>query len=175
MTGDFPNEPKAVLIVAPHTSNYDGRVVVSALLALGMRVSFFVKHTAFRWPVAGLMRWFGALPVNRESSQDLVGFSASKFSEKNELLLAMAPEGTRDSSPAFKSGFYWIARQAGVPVIVIGFDYGRREVRILKTLAPSGDPERDLPDILACYRGITPRHPERLSLPLRELDRTAPD
>lgn len=59
--GSLPNTGKAVVIVAPHTSNFDGFVTVIAMLALGLRISFFVKHTAFRWPFGGLMRWFGAL------------------------------------------------------------------------------------------------------------------
>lgn len=167
--GQFPDTPKAVVIIAPHTSNYDGVVVVAALLALGLRLSFFVKHTAFRWPVAGLMRWFGALPVNREDSHNLVAFTAGKFREKEQLLLAMAPEGTRHAAESWKSGFYWMAREAGVPIICAGFDYARRELVILHTLMPSGDLDAELPAIIARYRDMAPCRPERLSAPLRAL------
>ncbi len=166
--GALPDTHQAVIIVAPHTSNYDGLVTVASMLALGLRISFFVKHSAFRWPVGGIMRWFGALPVNREDSADLVSFSAGKFAEKEKLLLAIAPEGTRHAASHWKSGFYWIAQRAGVPILLVGFDYGRRETRILGTVTPSGDAEREVPEIIARYRGITPAHAGRLSLPLRE-------
>lgn len=167
--GDFPNVPQAVIIVAPHSSNIDGVVVVAALLALGLRVSFFVKHSAFRWPFAGLMRWFGAVPVNREDAHDLVAFSAAKFAQKPQLLLAIAPEGTRHAAPEWKRGFYWIALQAKVPLISVGLDYARRELVILGHCRPGGDLEAELPGIVAGFRHMQPRHPERLSAPLRRL------
>lgn len=166
--GQLPDTRQAVIIVAPHTSNYDGLVTVVAMLALGLRISFFVKHSAFRWPFAGLMRWFGALPVNREDNHDLVAFSAAKFREKPDLLLAIAPEGTRHAAESWKTGFYWIAHRAGVPLLLVGFDYSARTVRILGTFTPTGDAEADMPAIIARYRGIAPAHPERLSRPLRE-------
>lgn len=169
VTGDFPNVRKAVLIVAPHTSNMDGVMTVVASFALGLKISFFVKHAAFRFPFGGLMRFFGALPVNREDSKNLVGFSAGKLREKDQLLLSVAPEGTRHETDNWKTGFYWIAHQAQVPIIFIAFDYPSREVRIVGHLTPSGDIDRDLPAIIECYRGIVPRHPAKLSAPLRAL------
>ncbi|MCD6061015.1 MAG: phospholipid/glycerol acyltransferase [Moraxellaceae bacterium] len=168
-TGVFPDVRKAVLIVAPHTSNQDGVLTVIGSFALGLRISFFVKHSAFRFPFGALMRFFGALPVDREKSKDLVGFSADKLREKDQLLLAVAPEGTRDTAENWKTGFYWIAQRAGVPVVCIAFDYATREIRLLGSLQPTGDIERELPQIIDRYRGITPRHPERLSGPLRAL------
>lgn len=168
ISGTLPDTRQAVIIIAPHTSNYDGLVTVASMLALGLRISFFVKHSAFRGPWGGLMRWFGALPVNREDSVDLVGFSAGKFAEKEKLLLAIAPEGTRHAAEEWKSGFYWIAQRAGVPILLVAFDYGRRETRILGTVTPSGDLASELPGIIARYQGITPAHADRLSLPLRK-------
>jgi 1-acyl-sn-glycerol-3-phosphate acyltransferase len=169
VTGAFPDVRKAVLIVAPHTSNMDGVMTVVASFALGLKISFFVKHAAFRFPFGGLMRFFGALPVNREDSKNLVGYSAGKLREKDQLLLSVAPEGTRDTADTWKTGFYWIAHEAQVPIIFIAFDYPTREVRIMGHMTPSGDIERELPTILERYRGITPRHPDRLSGPLRAL------
>jgi 1-acyl-sn-glycerol-3-phosphate acyltransferase len=174
-TGTFPNLRKAVLIVAPHTSNQDGVMTVIGSFALGLKISFFVKHTAFRPPFGGLMRFFGALPVDRENAQDLVAFSAGKLREKDELLLSVAPEGTRDTADTWKTGFYRIAQQAGVPIVCIGFDYATREIRILGSVQPTGDIERELPQIIGLYRGITPRHADRLSAPLRALRDSNPD
>jgi 1-acyl-sn-glycerol-3-phosphate acyltransferase len=169
MSGEFPNVRKAVIILAPHTSNIDAVLTVFGILALRMHVSFFVKSGAFRWPFGGLMRWFGALPVNRDNSKDLVGYSAQKLQEKEAVLLAIAPEGTRDASSTWKTGFYWIAHKAGVPIVVLGLDYANRNIIFIKTLTPSGDIDTDLPLILESYRGIEPRHPERLSTPLKAL------
>lgn len=169
VTGRFPDEPKAVVIVAPHTSNYDGLVTVAALLALGLRLSFFMKHTAFPWPLGGLIRWFGGVPVNREASGDLVAFSAARFAEKEQLWVAIAPEGTRHAAESWKSGFYWIAHRAQVPIVGAAFDYAKKEVRILDTLMPSGNLEEDLPLLLRQFADITPAHPQRLSRPLRDL------
>lgn len=172
-TGEFPDVRKAVLIVAPHTSNWDGVMTVIGSFALGLKISFFVKHGAFRFPFGGLMRFFGALPVDRDNAKDLVAFSAGQLREKDALLLSVAPEGTRDTADTWKTGFYRIAQQAGVPIVCIAFDYASREIRIVGQARPSGDIERELPQIIGLYRGITPRHPDRLSGPLRTL-RDAP-
>ena len=169
MRGEFPNVPKGMLVIAPHTSNYDGVVSVAAILALRLQLFFFVKDSAFIWPFGGLMRWFGAVPVDRESSRDMVGFTASKYSSKDALMLAIAPEGTRKSSPAWKTGFYWIAHRAGVPLILVSFDYGKKEVVILGSFTPTGNIEQDLPLIIGSFKGMVPRHPDRLSAPLMAL------
>lgn len=169
MRGEFPNVPKGMLVIAPHTSNYDGVVSVAAILALRLQLFFFVKDSAFIWPLGGLMRWFGAVPVDRESSRDMVGFTASKYNSKDALMLAIAPEGTRKSSPAWKTGFYWIAHRAGVPLIMVSFDYGKKEVVILGSFTPTGNIEQDLPLIIGSFKGMVPRHPDRLSAPLLAL------
>lgn len=169
MRGEFPNVPKGMLVIAPHTSNYDGVVSVAAILALRLQLFFFVKDSAFIWPFGGLMRWFGAVPVDRESSRDMVGFTASKYSSKDALMLAIAPEGTRKSSPAWKTGFYWIAHRAGVPLIMVSFDYGKKEVVILGSFTPTGNIEQDLPLIIGSFKGMVPRHPDRLSAQLLAL------
>ncbi|MDO8268652.1 MAG: 1-acyl-sn-glycerol-3-phosphate acyltransferase [Moraxellaceae bacterium] len=169
MRGEFPNVPKGMLVIAPHTSNYDGVVSVAAILALRLQLFFFVKDSAFIWPLGGLMRWFGAVPVDRESSRDMVGFTANRYNNSDALMLAIAPEGTRKSSPAWKTGFYWIAHRAGVPLIMVSFDYGNKEVVILGSFTPTGNIEQDLPLIIGSFKGMVPRHPDRLSAPLLAL------
>lgn len=167
--GGMPDVRRAVLIVAPHTSNMDGVMTVISSFALGLKISFFVKHTAFRFPFGGLMRFFGALPVNREDSKNLVEYSAQKLREKDQLLLSVAPEGTRHETDNWKTGFYWIAHQAQVPIVFVAFDYPSREVRVMGHFMPTGNLEQDLPLILERYRGVVPRHPDKLSAPLRAL------
>lgn len=167
--GHWPDIPKAVVIVAPHTSNVDGLLSVAAILALRLRLQFFMKHTAFPWPLAGLIRWFGGIPVNRGAAGDLVDASAARFAEHEQLLIAITPEGTRHAPVEWKKGYYHIAHRAGVPIICVGYDYARREIVIRDTIVPCGDYARDYPLLLAQFHRIAPRHPERLSLPLRDL------
>lgn len=169
VTGELPNVRKAVLIAAPHTSNIDGVLTVASMLALGVKFSFLVKHTAFSWPFGGFMRWIGAVPVNRDNATDIVRASANQFEGAEELWIALAPEGTRHSAKNWKTGFYWMAKHANVPILPVAFDYRTREIRVLKTHTASGDAEQDIAAIIAAYKGIVPRHPERLSIPLQEL------
>lgn len=169
ITGHWPDVPKAMVIVAPHTSNMDGVLSVVAMMALRLRLSFFMKHSAFPWPFAGLLRWLGAVPVNRSAAHDLVAASAQQFASHEQLLVAITPDGTRHAPKQWKKGFYLIAHRARVPILCIGYDYAKREIVILEALMPSGDFDADLPRLLEQFRGISPRHPERLSRPLREL------
>lgn len=169
ITGHWPDVPKAMVIVAPHTSNMDGVLSVVAMMALRLRLSFFMKHSAFPWPFAGLLRWLGAVPVNRGAAHDLVAASAQQFASHEQLLVAITPDGTRHAPKQWKKGFYLIAHRARVPILCIGYDYAKREIVILEALMPSGDFDADLPRLLEQFRGISPRHPERLSRPLREL------
>jgi len=173
MRGNFPDVRKGLIIVAPHTSNYDALIAVASIMAMRLQIFFFVKDSAFVWPIDGLMRWFGARPVDRANSKDVVGFTANQYHSKEALMLAMNPEGTRKASPVWKTGFYWIAYKARVPIIMIGFDYARREIVLLDTFMPTGNIDADLPQIISAFRDITPRHPERLSGPLRALKEQA--
>lgn len=169
--GHWPDLPKAVVIVAPHTSNWDGILSVIAILALRLRLSFFMKHSAFPWPFAGLLRWIGAIPVNRDAAHDLVSASAQQFTQRKQLLVAITPDGTRHAPEQWKKGFYWIAHRARVPILCVGYDYAKREIVILEALTPSGDFNADLPRLLEQFRGIAPRHADRLSTPLRGVNR----
>jgi len=90
----MPNEPKFVVIVVPHTSNWDFTLGTAALFALGFRVSFLGKHTLFKWPLGAFMRWLGGIPVERSVSRDRVTETVGAFKASDKLILAVAPEGT---------------------------------------------------------------------------------
>lgn len=167
ITGQFPDVPKAVIIGAPHTSNWDGVLAVAAVLALRLRIVLMGKHSLFKGPFAPLLRWLGLIPIDRSSAAGVVDQSVSRFREREQMFLGMAPEGTRHSAQEWKTGFYRIACDAGVPIVLAVLDYGKREIRLPLTFMPSGDLDADMDKILTCYRGIVPRRPERLSLPLR--------
>lgn len=168
VTGALPNIPRAVMISAPHTSNLDGFFTAVSSFALGLHTYFLVKHTAFVGPFGPLLRAVGGLPVDRANSRNLVADSARQIRESESMWLAVAPEGTRNAT-AWKTGFYWMAMEAGVPIILIAFDYAKRETQVLGTFQPTGNIELDMRALMERYRDITPRHPDRLSPAMKAL------
>lgn len=152
--GEFPDRPKLIAIVAPHTSNWDFPLGLAAVFALGLRVRFLAKHTLFNPWLGWLMRWSGGIPVVREAPQGLVAQVAAVIAGERAVFLAITPAGTRTSSMNWKSGFYRIAHAAGVPILPVAFDAGRRAIRLFPPLEPSGDYDADLPRLLALYEGI---------------------
>ena len=128
--GEFPDLPKFVVAIAPHTSNWDFVVGASAMFALDLRLAFIGKHTIFRGPFAPLLRWMGGIPVDRSSPHGVVAESVAAFAATERRILVIAPEGTRRRVARFKSGFLHIARGAGVPVTLAALDYAARCVRI---------------------------------------------
>jgi 1-acyl-sn-glycerol-3-phosphate acyltransferase len=159
VVGEPPRIPRCVVIFAPHTSNWDFPLLLLLRLGLGRRVSYLAKHTLFRAPFAWFFRASGALPVERGEPHDLVHKLARAFSERPELWLAMSPEGTRARTDHWKSGFYYIALEAQVPVLLAFIDARRRECGLGELIELSGDVERDLGRIAAFYRdkqGIVP-------------------
>lgn len=142
--GAFPNLPKFVVAVAPHTSNWDFVVGAAAMFALDLRLAFLGKHTLFRWPLGSLFRWMGGIPVDRRSRHGVVGESIRAFSAMDRRILAIAPQGTRSPVPRFKSGFLQIARGAGVPVVFASLDYAAKCIRLGPWFEPSEDVEAEL-------------------------------
>lgn len=178
ITGHFPDVPKAVVIGAPHSSNWDGLVAAGVVLALQVRIGLMAKDALFRWPFAGLLRWLGGIPIDRHSARGVVDQSVDRFREREKLFLGIAPEGTRTAAEQWRTGFYLIASRARVPVIVAVIDYGRRELRFADVLYPGehyseAEMGADMQRILSHYRGVVPRRPERLSLPLRTPENNA--
>ena len=152
--GTFPAEPKYVVIVAPHTSNWDFTLGVAVVFAIELRVSWLGKHAIFRPPFKKFLRWFGGIPVDRTASHGVVGECVRAFEEAPALMLALAPEGTRKGVSQWKTGFYLIAMKAGVPVMPVGFDYREHVVRLLPMFYPSGNLEQDLPLLKALFDDV---------------------
>ena len=160
----LPDEPKLVVLAAPHTSNWDGLLAMLTIVALEIRLGLFVKHTAFDSKViGGLLRRFGAIPIDRRAPGGVVGQTVDAFRTRDQLLIGLAPEGTRKRVDKWKRGFYLIANDAKVPIVCAYMDYARREIGTGVRLVPSGDYARDLETIQAFYRTITPRKPENFS------------
>jgi 1-acyl-sn-glycerol-3-phosphate acyltransferase len=152
--GVFPADPKYVVIVAPHTSNWDFPLGVAVLFALELRISWLGKHSMFRPPFRQCLRWLGGIPVNRTASHGVVGECVRAFKASPTLMLALAPEGTRKGVSQWKSGFYMIAWRAGVPILPVGFDYREHVVRLMPLFHPSGNLDHDLPLIQAMFSQV---------------------
>ena len=158
--GELPNIPKMVLIVAPHTSNWDFPVGLMAKVALRLGGTFIGKHTLFRWPFGGLMRALGGIPVDRSATTGFVSEVARALRDADRMTVVLAPEGTRRRIPQWKSGFYRIAVEAGAPILPVGFDYSRKVVFFAPLLHPTGDYEKDLAELRSHFRPDMARKPE---------------
>src|SRR4051812_2938322 len=124
--GAFPNEPRFVVIVAPHTSNWDFVVGVLAMFAVGVHLSFLGKHTLFRFPAGPFLRWLGGEPIDRSTRQGTVEVAIDRFRIRPRWIMAVTPEGTRSRVEQWKTGFHQIAAGANVPIVPVSFDYRRK-------------------------------------------------
>lgn len=158
--GQLPDCAKYIIIVAPHTSNWDFIVGVLARGALGTRIHFLGKHQLFIPPWGWFFRAIGGSPVDRRKNNNLVDTAVQLFESKADYKLALAPEGTRSPVKRWKYGFYHIASKAQVPITPVGLDFSRRTVIIRTPLQPCGDITTDMQDILSFYRTIKGRHPK---------------
>jgi 1-acyl-sn-glycerol-3-phosphate acyltransferase len=158
--GKIPDVPRLVMIVAPHTSNWDFVVGVCAKLALGLRGRFMAKHTLFRGPFGWVLRWLGGIPVDRRAPGGTVESAIDEMRAARQLYLVVTPEGTRKRTPAWKSGFYRIAQAAGVPILPVAFDYRKRAISFAPIFQPSGDYEADLPALRASFEASMGYRPE---------------
>lgn len=163
VTGMFPAAPRAVLIVAPHTSNWDFFVCMAAMFAAGLRITWIGKHTLFVFPVSAMLRWLGGEPIDRRVRADRVQQAIERFGSRQQFYLGIAPEGTRKRVDAWKTGFWHIAHGAGVPIIPVALDYAAREIRITPAFTTTDDEAADVAAIRARYRGTMARRPERFA------------
>jgi 1-acyl-sn-glycerol-3-phosphate acyltransferase len=169
LQGAVPNLPQMVLIGAPHTTNMDGVIGITTLIALGLRAGTMIKDSAFKGLLGGLLRWLGAIPVNRKSPKGVVEQSVDAFANSPKLLLLIAPEGTRYGTAEWKRGYYLIASKAGVPVLPAAADYQSKIITFGPPLVPTGDYAADFAVLLKFYAEHgRARHPQRLSKPLCE-------
>ena len=163
--GEDPGCRKFVFIAAPHTSNWDLPFMLATAYAMRVRISWFGKHTLFVPPWGWLVRILGGIPVDRRAPHSLVTQMAEKFKTSDYLVLAVPPEGTRSKVDLWKSGFYHIASQSGVPIGLAYLDYQRKLSGLGMFVIPSGNITEDMNKIRAFYRNIRGKHPELESEP----------
>lgn len=163
--GDPPDVPRCVIIAAPHTYWWDGFWMMMFAWYWGLSISFMVKRSTTRGPLGWMVRWAGAVPVDRSAAHGLVGELVRAFAERPRLFLSIPPEGTRARREYWKSGFYHIARQANVPLCLSYLDYGRGRGGFGPCFLLSGDVRKDMDRIREFYRDVRGRYPERFTAP----------
>lgn len=158
--GRFPDLDRCVVAVAPHTSWVDFPLGLLVRSTIGIRINYVGKKSLFRPPFGWLFRWTGGAPVDRSKKSDTVQAVADIFRQRKVFRLALAPEGTRKKVDRWRSGFYYIAVAAGVPIVLVAFDYGKKEIAISEPYWPSGDFERDYPEYRKFFVGVKGYIPE---------------
>ncbi len=171
VTGEVPNLPKMLLIGVPHTSNWDGAIFYLFTLAMRTYIQFLGKHTLFKPPFGGLMRMAGGVPINRTTTVNAVDQVVAAFNAHERMALIVAPEGTRSLTQYWKTGFYYIALGAKVPIVMAYVDFSRRQCGVGPYFMPTGDIEADFKLIQEFYADKVGRHPEKqgpIALPPKE-------
>jgi 1-acyl-sn-glycerol-3-phosphate acyltransferase len=155
--------PRCVIIGAHHTTGWDLPAAILLMLATNTPFRWVGKDALFRGAQGWLLRHIGGIPVNRATRCNFVGQVVAMFAAHAELRVALCPEGTRQRAAHWRTGFYYIALGAGVPIVLGYADYARKQLGFGPILTPSGDIEADFALIRAFYAGKTARHPERQS------------
>lgn len=172
IVGDIPNVKKCVLLAVPHTSNFDGVYAIPTILALDIDIKLMGKKELFKVPVLGkFLKWAGVISIDRQKKGSTLQTSIERFNSEDKLWLGLAPEGTRDYTEQWKTGFYHLAVGADVPILPIAMDYKTKQVRFMPLFYPTGDIDADLPKIYDYYRGVEGKHFKKMSKPLQELNR----
>lgn len=157
----LPEFKKYVLIGAPHTSNWDFMYTMIGLTSMGIKFNWVAKHTLFFWPLGVVFRMIGGIPVNRKSGTSFLKKSIDLYREREEFIMAIAPEGTRGKTEFWKTGFYTVAKKAKVPVVMGYIDYQNKQLGVSGVLHPSGDLEQDMHILADFYKDKRGKYPEK--------------
>ncbi len=153
--------PKSIICAAPHTSNWDFIIGMLYYRTINGDPHFVMKKEWFFWPLGGLLRALGGVPVDRGRGSSLVDEVVRMFDAHETFHMAVTPEGTRSYAERWKTGFYRMAVQAGVPIELARIDYGRKEVEIFEVFYPTGDMNADIETIRSRYRADMAKYPEK--------------
>jgi 1-acyl-sn-glycerol-3-phosphate acyltransferase len=170
VTGILPKDlRKCVIIAAPHTSNWDFIYGMGVMKEMNIKTRFTIKKEWYKFPFKSLMKNLGALPIDRSVKPDgsrrgTVDAMADLFEQHDDLLLLITPEGTRSRVDKWKSGFYYVALNAKVPIALGFIDYAKKECGIDRLFYPTGDYKADMKILMDFYKNFTPKYPEKFSL-----------
>ena len=155
------NEKKLVVIVAPHTSNWDGILGVAAIAGLDARITFIGKHTAFRYGLGAFLRYMGGIPVDRNKPGGIIHDAINQIKDMKSSLIGMSPEGTRSKVKEWKTGFLRIASEIKADIVPASLDFKKKEILLGEIFKPSGDNTKDILDLKKYYSAFAPKHPEK--------------
>jgi len=156
-----PAIPKFVLVAAPHTSNWDLPYALFVAFAIRAKIYWMGKDALFRRPFKGFFKWLGGIPVDRSKSQNVVAQMIRQFDQNDKLILTIAPAGTRKQVKQWKTGFYYIAEGANVPMVLGFLDYRRKVGGMGRVIYPTGDFGADMKAIRAFYDGVAGKYPQK--------------
>lgn len=163
LRGDWPGLNKAVLVAAPHTSNWDGLNMLATAGYYRVKLAWMGKKSLTQGPFGWVLKAMGCVPIDRAQSNDVVKAMRDAFAARDRMILAIPPEGTRSLAREWKSGFYHIAHGAGVPLVISVLDYGTKTVRLAAVVETSGDYDADLALIRAHYATAEGKHAARFA------------
>jgi 1-acyl-sn-glycerol-3-phosphate acyltransferase len=156
--------PKCVICVAPHTSNWDFIIGMLFYKSIGGEPHFFMKKSWFFFPFNYILKSIGGIPVNRKKKTSLTEQMAEEFKKREHFQLAIAPEGTRKKTSKWKSGFYYIALEARVPITLAYLDYTRKVIGIFENFIPTGNVTEDMEKIKQFYKNTSGKHPAKFTV-----------
>lgn len=156
-----PEVKKCVLMVMPHTCNFDFFIGLFCRGIINLEMNFVGKKELFTFPFGYYFKSIGGAPLDRSGGKNNVDATVDVFNSREVFRMAIAPEGTRKKVTQLRTGFYFIAHKAGVPIIPVAFDYGKKEVKIGAPFITTGNYEEDMKIILAHFKGVQGRFPEK--------------
>ena len=159
--GKVHDAPKFVMILAPHTSIWDFYVGIAGMLAVGLHSSWFISSAYTWWPLGFFLRRLGGIPIYRNGSHHLVSRIVESFNTKDRMMVTLFPEGTRKKVARWRTGFWYIASEAGIPIQLVSFDYEKRITECGPVIVPSDNIEADMKKIQEFYKHVRARHPEK--------------
>lgn len=162
VAGSVPDLPKFVLVLAPHTSNWDLPFILAVMYGLGLKINWFGKKELFPWPIGGVFKRLGGIPIDRSSRYNVVQQTAQTIREREQIVMGIAPEGTRSQSGHWRTGFYYIANLAQVPIVFGYLDYARKVGGLGPVMHTTGNIEADMKVIREFYSGITAKYPHKV-------------
>lgn len=165
LIGTFPKIDKCVVIVAPHTSNIDFFLGLLVRRVLNEEFNFVAKSGLFKWPYGWYFRKMGGMPVDRSKNNNFVSACADLIENVDRIHLTLAPEGTRKKVEKWKTGFYYIAQEAEVPIVLVAFDYGKKQIKLSELQYTSGSLEKDFQDYKLFYTGTSGKVKENFVSP----------
>lgn len=160
LVGEFPDVKKCVVIVIPHTHWLDFPLGVIVRKVLNREIHYIGKKSLFQPPFGWFFRWMGGTPVDRSKKQKMVDAVADVFDSKEIFRFALAPEGTRKKVKALRTGFYYIAKKAQVPIVMVAFDYGKKQVKFSEPLWTTDNINLDFRKVRQFFKGVKGRIPE---------------